>query len=429
MVLNFRANASSTAFNIPKGVYLGGYGDRNEPNVGTYDALHTKAITISNGQNKIMIISNDLFGLSEEIVNRVVSGIRESFDIPEENIFISATHTHAAPDIYDWEYDKRFSQYKSNVEARDSIIQTMIENGLKSAKDLKPVKLAFGQSKGEGVASNRIDKNAPVDDLISSIFLIGEKGLPIWTIVNYACHPTVLGADNLYVSSDYPGVVQRLMEEHFGEDSLCMFINGACGNQSTRFTRKSQDFDEVKRLGSLLFESLLKAYENKTEIEDFTLGGVKEYFEFPRKQLPDKEEAVKHYQFMTDKLNKAKNNKNLSPEELRGIITKHQGAGITLKLLEVLDEIDLRAPIQLLRLGNIVFVGVPVELFNDYGFLIKEESKFPHTIIAAYTNGVLGYIYTPESYEDGDYEAWSSPFDINAGVFLTESVMGLMEKL
>lgn len=429
MGLNFRANVSSTNFSIPKGVYMAGYGDRDKPNTGTHDALHTKAVTISNGEKNIMIISNDLFGLSREIVDRVVAGIRKSFDIPEENIFITATHTHAAPDIFDWEFDKRFCEYEINKEAKEQIIQTMIENGLKSTKRLKSVELKFGQSKEKRVASNRIDRNALVDDLVNGIFLIGEKGLPICTIVNYACHPTVLGADNLYISADYPGVVQRLTEEHFGKDSICMFINGACGNQSTRFTRRNQDFDEVERLGSLLFESLLKAYENKTEIEDFTLGGVKEYFEFPRKQLPSREEAVKYYELMTDKLNMAKRNLSLSPEELRGIVTKHQGAGIALKLQEVLGDMDLKAPIQLIRVGNITFSGVPVELFNDYGFSIKKKSKFPHNIIAGYTNGVLGYIYTPESYEDGDYEAWSSPFDIKAGEFLTENVVKLMEKL
>lgn len=429
MNFNLKANISSTPFNIPEGVYLAGYGHRDKPNIGTHDALHTKAVTISNGEKTIMIISNDLLGVNEEIVKRVVNGIKEGFDILEENIFICATHTHAAPDIFDWEFDKRYSQMDLNKEAKEIIINTIIENGLKSTKDLKPVQLAFGQSKGEGIASNRIDKNALVDNLVSGIFLIGEDNLPLCTMVNYACHPTVLGAENLYISRDYPGVTQSLVEDHFGKDSICMFMNGACGNQSTRFTRRSQDFHEVERMGEILFESVLKAYDNRIAIEDSTISVVKEYFQFPRKQLPSREEAEAYYQTMTEKLNMAKRNLGIAPEELRGIITKHQGAGITLELLEVLDDLNLNAPIQLVRLGNLVFVGVPVELFNDYGFLIKEKSKFPNTIIVGYTNGMLGYVYTPQSYEVGDYEAWSSPFHINTGEKLVEKVINLMEEL
>jgi hypothetical protein len=208
-----------------------------------------------------------------------------------------------------------------------------------------------------------------------------------------------------------------------------MFMNGACGNQSTRFTRRCQDFNEVERMGKLLFESMLVSYNNRKTIEDSSINGIKEYFEFPRKRLPNKEEAKAYYETMSQKLNEAKKDSKLPPEELRGIITKYQGASMTLKLQEVLENLNLRAAIQLARLGSLVFVGVPVELFNDYGFLIKEKSKFPNTIIVGYTNGMLGYVYTPESYRDGDYEAWSSPFDINTGEILTKRVIDLMEKL
>ena len=76
-----------------------------------------------------------------------------------------------------------------------------------------------------------------------------------------------------------------------------------------------------------------------------------------------------------------------------------------------------------------MIVGVPVELFNDYGFDIKRESDFNNVIIAGYTNGMVGYVYTPESYEDGDYEAWSSPFGKSTGDFITQNVMSLIKIL
>ena len=294
---------------------------------------------------------------------------------------------------------------------------------------MKPVKLALGKSKCSGIASNRVNKEDPVDDLVNGIFFIKENDSPLCIIANYACHPTVLGAENEYISADYPGVFQRLTEAHFGNECTCMFINGACGNQSTRFTRRSQDFNEVERMGKLLFESVLEAYERREERDDFTIGGVKRYIEFPRKKLPSQDEATKHYETMTKKLDAAKNDLSIPPEELRGLITKHQGASVTLKLIDVLGELDLNAPIQLMRLGDIVLVGVPVELFNDYGFLIKEKSKFDDTIIAGYTNGMLGYVYTPKSYDDGDYEAWSSPFDKYIGDFITENVVNMIDKL
>ncbi len=42
------------------------------------------------------------------------------------------------------------------------------------------------------------------------------NGSTIVTYVNYSSHPTVLGADNLYVTADYPGVVSDLLAKHYG---------------------------------------------------------------------------------------------------------------------------------------------------------------------------------------------------------------------
>jgi hypothetical protein len=36
------------------------------------------------------------------------------------------------------------------------------------------------------------------------------------TYLNYSAHPTVLGADNLYVTADYPGVVSSLLASRYG---------------------------------------------------------------------------------------------------------------------------------------------------------------------------------------------------------------------
>lgn len=424
-----KANVSSMPLDIPNGVYMGGYADRKGLSKGIHDYIYSKALTVSNEDKTIIIISNDLLGIDEEIVKKVVSGINEEVNIPEEDIFICATHTHSAPDIIGWEYEKWSCSYKLNREIKEYIINAMIENALKSTEELKPVGLTFGKSKCSKVVSNRVNQDDPVDDSVNGIFLIQENDLPLCIILNYACHPTVLSAENQYISADYPGVLQRLTEEYFDNECTCMFINGACGNQSTRFTRKSQDFDEVERMGKSLFDAVLKAYNNRQMESVSLIGGVKRYVEFPKRELPSREEALKYYERMTEELNKMKSIPDVAPEELRGIITKYQGASITLELIDVLEEFDLNAPIQLMRLGDIVLTGVPVELFNDYGFLIKEKSGFTNTIIAGYTNGMLGYVYTPKSYEDGDYEAWSSPFDKYAGNFITENIIKLIEEL
>lgn len=428
MNFSLKANTAIDSYSIPKGVYMAGYGDRNQGNIGTHDKLYTKAITIEQGGEKIILIGNDLYGVDKELVKDVTVAINKETSIPEENIFICATHTHAAPDIFDWEYDKRYFKARANREVRKHIIDTMIKNAIASTRNLVPVKLEFGQERCNAVASNRIDKDGPLDDLLNGVFLLRGDDTPLAIIINYPCHPTVLGADNKYISADYPGVLQRLMEEHFEFKTTCIFMNGACGNQSTRYTREGQGFSEVKRIGKLLFTATLKAYEYRKTIYDPVIQSVKKPIKLPKKQLPSRKEALEYYKTMQEELKIAKDTADLPPTKLRDVLTRKQGAAITLKLIDVLDQLDLNAFIQLVRLGDIALVGMPVEIFNDYGFLIKEQSPYASTLIVGYANGKLGYVYTPESYDQRNYEAWASPFARNIGDFLVEKTTRLLEK-
>ncbi|MBU5436851.1 neutral/alkaline non-lysosomal ceramidase N-terminal domain-containing protein [Tissierella sp. MSJ-40] len=423
------AQVSSTAFDISKGVYMAGYADRKERSLGTHDNLHTKALTISNGDKTAIFITNDLLGVDKDIVEKVVSGIRNSINIPEKNIFICATHTHSGPDIILWDVGKQKSQDNLNKKVKEEVINRVIENAVNSTKNLESVKIKFGKSKSSEVASNRIDKELPLDDSMDIIYIEKENLIPLAIVVNYACHPTILGADNLYISADYPGVLQRLIEEHYNNKTQAMFINGACGNQSTRFTRKSQDFMEVERMGRILFEKVLEGILNLEEEKDFSVESVKEYFSFPKKALPTCEEAISQYNKAKKEKEKVLNNSKSTQQEIRIAITKYQGAVINLDLINTLDTLDFNLPIQVLKIGKIILVGLPIELFNEYGQIIKKKSKYKNTLIVGYTNGMLGYVYTPESYDKGDYEAWSSPFHKTTGDFIVENVLDLIGKL
>src|SRR5204863_8425349 len=53
-------------------------------------------------------------------------------------------------------------------------------------------------------------------------------GAPIACIVNYACHPTVLGPAHKLISPDYPGSVREYVEKNTG--ATCLFIQGAAGD-------------------------------------------------------------------------------------------------------------------------------------------------------------------------------------------------------
>jgi len=239
-----------------------------------------------------------------------------------------------------------------------------------------------------------------------------------------------MGGDNLYVTADYPGVMQNLIQKHYGNNCVAMFTNGACGDQSTRYTRKNQNFEEVERMGTILYKSVVDTTDkiNKYE-EEASINCVKETYEFRIKNFPDYDAAVKRYE--ETKLAKEKAIKDNGPlTEIRQAVTKYQGACITLELIKYFNKdnkiVDF---IHILRVNKIIFVGLPVELFSEYGLKIKYLSKYENTIIVDYTNNLLGYVYTPGSYKDGDYEAWSSPFRIDTGEVIVQEVLKIINTI
>lgn len=431
MLDKLMANASKSVLDIPEGIKMSGYINRKKENIGTHDNLFTKAVTIDNGQEKIVLITNDLLCIDSYIVNNVVSIINKKHDIPEENIFICASHTHSGPDICKWHMGN-YEMDKKHKELKENIINVIAENALTSIENLIPAKIGFGQSICNDVASNRIDKKAVTDNLLHVIKIVDYNDRAICALINYACHPTVLGCDNLYISSDYPGVLQTLIENEYDGECVAMFINGACGNQSTRFTRRSQDFEEVERLGNILYKNSIRAIKGIKQFKNWIdLSSIKEDKKFPRKKLPSKQEALEIYNKAKKEKEKILENKDSEPFDKRIAITRYQGAKITLDNIKNFKEEkeDIVLPIQLIQLGFILIVGIPAELFVEYGLEIKETINFKNVIIAAYTNSMKGYIYTEESYKHGDYEALSSPFDIKTGEVLVKNVKKLISKL
>lgn len=427
MIKKLMANTSKISLKVPKGITMAGYDDRKQGNIGTHDELYTKALTIDNGVQKFVIITIDLLGLDDDMVNKITEKINKAEKMDEKNIFICASHTHSAPAVCRWKISEDISSMNDdNKELRNKIIDTIADNAVNSMKSMIPVEIGFGKGICSDVACNRIDKNLPTDHSVNVIELRKQDKNPLCIIVNYTCHPTVMGADNLFITADYPGILQKSIEDHFPE-STAMFINGACGDQSTRFTRKSQDFNEVFRLGNSVYESTIKALENISDFQSWVdMKTIKEPVEFPKKQLPSYAEALKRLEEAKINKDKAESGK-AEPWEIRQAVTKYQGAAITLELIKYLkDDYKIYSELQLMQLGDTLITGMPVELFVEYGNEIKKISGFKNTIIAGYTNNMLGYVYTPESYEDGDYEAWSSIFAINTGNFIIEKVKDLI---
>ncbi|MDF2722089.1 MAG: Alkaline ceramidase domain protein, partial [Paenibacillus sp.] len=92
-----------------------------------------------------------------------------------------------------------------------------------------------------------------------------------------------------------------------------------------------------------------------------------------------------------------------------------------------------QAEIQAIAFGDAVIVGLPAELFVEFGLRIKSGSPFPLTIVNELTNGsVSGYVCTQEAYRQGGYETRLRPYSRlheETGDLFVEHALKLLHRL
>ena len=81
--------------------------------------------------------------------------------------------------------------------------------------------------------------------------------------------------------------------------------------------------------------------------------------------------------------------------KMREEMTPHQGEACQTRL-------------QVIRLGDLVFVGIPGEMSARLGLELRRRSPFRHTCIIGLTNENIGYIPDRRSYAEGNYEPESA---------------------
>jgi neutral ceramidase len=85
-----------------------------------------------------------------------------------------------------------------------------------------------------------------------------------------------------------------------------------------------------------------------------------------------------------------------------------------------------RASVHVLQLGPAVLVGIPGELFVEYGLEMKQRIRQTANrpmMLVGYANDYIGYIVTPRAKATGGYEQAVALVDEHAGRALTEAAM------
>ncbi|NMC46621.1 MAG: hypothetical protein GYA52_07275 [Chloroflexi bacterium] len=407
----------------PIGIPLAGYGARKENSRGIHDPLLAQIIYLNDSVHELLLVGLDLVAVDADFVAQIRTGIFQSLQITPEAILVSCTHTHSGPDGYCNTFPRESANI--NFPLRQNTVEKLVGAAAWAKTSAREAKFSFGRVGVGDICLNRNDP-AKASDKELSLLKIESEDETLALLVNYGCHPTVLGPENLLISADLPGAARKYFHKLFPETVL-MFMNGGSGDVSTRFTRRSQDFKELDRFGLLLFSNVIQAMQTTQPFEVQRVASASSQVELPLRDFPSIEIAQEELTAYEQEFNKLKNTP-IDRSELRKAETKIQGASAQLKYSKLFrDTKSIRSEIQSFKIGELACVTIPGEPFAGITLDIKAAFPDQPVMVISYANDYMGYF--PIDEKNLTYETLKSPWALNIGEFLVENCEAMMSQL
>ena len=401
---SLHAGVARRMINPPLGVFLIGYGDRTNGNTGVHDDLTSTALALTDGKLHLALVALDMLAINEFVVNRVRRRLA-----PTE-VLISCSHTHSGPIAYAGE---------GALGKNRAYINALVENIVAAVQEAEagaaPARLEYASSTA-GIAINRREKMADgrmeigrnpegvVDRSVQVISILKDNGQRLATLVNFACHGTVLGPDNLLVSADWIGAMRLRVEAELG--GLVLFLQGAAANLNPdMYWDDARAFEMVAEQGRSVAEgALTAACAGSKPLRGLPLGIERAEVWLPTETPVTSPRPPKNYgkpllamarlpSWMTFLVDLLLNQRY--PWKPR--IEAHDGAW------------SVPMQVNAVRIGELGLVSFAAETFTEIGLAVKKSSPARHTLFASLTDGCISYLHTAESHAEGGYEVDTAP--------------------
>ena len=433
-----RAGFSKVCISPPIGAPLAGFAARLEVSKGIHDDLYARALVLENAESAVAIVSVDVLALSSEFIKRVRNAIQANTGLSPESVMIASTHTHAGPVTITTFFNPDGTLDRDYMNTLAEAIDGAVTNAWRNRF---PARVGVGVGHVEGVGVNRRSSDQkPIDEQIGIIKVTDAEANTRCVLINYSCHPTVLGPDNLDVTGDFPAFAVDEIELALGDDGFAMFVNGTQGNISMGHSSElsaigiitpGRTFERAAELGHLLSAATLATLPSIKVDDHPTLKTSAIPVRLPLKEYPPVDETLRALHESEAHLAAlVSSNGDKTAQVLRARSEQLYASINNFYARETVAFADGMLPIELqgIRINDAVFVAIPAEVFVEIGLQLKQTA--PHRIfIVGIANGYIGYLPTSAAHEVGGYEVVSSKCRPEAEDKLIEQVLRLEQKL
>jgi neutral ceramidase len=425
--------------------------------------LYGRTMVFDDGVKRAAVVTCDLLFMEPAVAAELRRSMAAGCDLEPTDIMIACTHTHRAPhsaslmnEPVDWDYV--------------DLLGERLATGMRTATEhLRPARLRAGHVAAPGLSFNRrpiyrsdlcgeqvathgtqhqpgfLRLEGEVDDRLSVLLAQDLAGAPLAGFVHFACHATAIGTEPVY-ASDYPGpLTATMLERHkapFG------FLQGCCGDICRSNTADKEPWrrsgpDYALTMGAALADKAGEALARAQAVDGETVRMERTVLRIPQRMVT-REQAALARGYLTEapkEIDQREFTRKLyghdytfwgnDPTVQRWFcheavgMWEHQRRSGT---REIIEDVEVQA----IAVGDVAFVGLPGEIFAEFGRTIREQSPFAHTFVLELANGWHGYVPTKEAFRHGGYEprlAHSSRLAEDAGERMVAGALQLMKKI
>ena len=401
-----KVGAAKVDITPPLGMQLEGFEVRVDGATGIHDPLQARVLVAerSDGTSVALAVA-DLIQIDSRLQGLIATEVHELTGIPRERLQLAGTHTHSGPRLLE------------PSDAERAIGHAIAGAVARAWVDRREAVAAVGIGRVQGIGANRRPNGGPVDDRVTVTRFDGLDGRPIATHVNYGCHPTTLGPNNLLYTADYPGVLCRLVDEAVGGTTV--FSTGPQGDVNPGGYSPEgsmvgvvvpwRTFESAERYGRILADCVLAVRDRLVPVPSDRVWGGSQVVELERKRLPDRDVA-------------------------------RTAAGLARAAAQAVQEADLTADATYHALVAAAYAELIADQAADperdrpvrvrtsalaLGQRIRAALGDDTTCVAALCDGTVGYIPTVDVFAAGGYEPNASVLRPGEGEHLVEAAIAL----
>lgn len=421
--------AGRAVFEIPESIFP------IEEFWGVHDNLHSRALLLDNGIERVAIVVVELTSLSPILADELRKVIGREGDVKFENILLCAGHTFSAPHprIKDIKYDDNIIFYHGGLTEQDSIYvealtKTIVASVRQAKERMQPGRMGFGT----GQCNVNVNRNTLTaqgywkcpnceglsDKTVAVMKFETLDGKPLALFINYPVQPSIMSHSipldgKKKVSADLGGATARYVEKQYGDEVVALWNIGAAGNQVPLFksNRYVMDKDgnwsriDIHDAGYVLLELL-------GERLGYEAVRVSENMRSCKSEV-----AIKTI------------NKTISCEgQERSQDFKDLGDIVPHKEYEYKKAKPRDLPFYIAIIDNVALVALQVEINCKTSLEIKQASPLANTIIMTMVNGGAKYAADAESFDKITYEAMNSLYVRGSAEIARDEIISTLDK-